>query len=383
MSTMMVACGNVNFTHLSRYSHLSERTIRRHYHRGLGLESLNQALMASCTSPQNVQILAVDATFVSKSGRHTDGLDQFYNSKSGRAEKGVEWSVIAVVDVEQNTAYSLSAQQTPAGLSTSSQPQPSDESSPSGNRLDFYLGYLADTQPYVPESITYVVADRYYSKRKWVCGVRKLGWHCIGKLRRDAALKHLYEGPQKRRGRPRLYEGKVNVHDPSRLEWVAQVDEHTQFYTAVVYSVSFKGRVRLAYVQYTRKGHERYMLLFSTDLSLDAMSLYRYYQARFQIEFVFRDAKQCLGLADAQARSEVALDTHVNVCLSALNLLKADLRRGHSLSEPLSFSVASYKRRALNEHLLNRFSAELGISLKWIKSRLAYRKLLDYGTIAA
>ncbi|MEM6448259.1 MAG: IS4 family transposase, partial [Cyanobacteria bacterium P01_D01_bin.123] len=108
-----------------------------------------------------------------------------------------------------------------------------------------------------------------------------------------------------------------------------------------------------------------------------------YYQARFQIEFIFRDAKQFLGLADAQARSEDALDTHVNVSLTALNLLKAELRKGRGLSQPLSCSVASYKRRALNEYLLHRFSDELGISLKWIKSRPAYPKLLDCGTIAA
>lgn len=101
---MMVVCGKVNFTNLSRYSHLSERTIRRHYHRGIGLESLNQALISSCTSAQNPQILAVDATFVCKSGRHTYGLDQFYNSKLGRAQKGLEWSAIAVVDIAQNTA---------------------------------------------------------------------------------------------------------------------------------------------------------------------------------------------------------------------------------------------------------------------------------------
>jgi len=29
----------------------------------------------------------------------------------------------------------------------------------------------------------YVVADSFYSKRKWVDDVVKLGWHSIGKLR--------------------------------------------------------------------------------------------------------------------------------------------------------------------------------------------------------
>ncbi|MEO0942468.1 MAG: transposase, partial [Cyanobacteria bacterium J06642_12] len=141
----------------------------------------------------------------------------------------------------------------------------------------------------------------------------------------------------------RLYDGKVDLHDPSRLEWVAQVDEHTQVYTALVYSVSFKSRVRIVYVQTTRKGRQSYRVLFSTDLSLEAMSLYRYYQARFQIEFIFRDAKQFLGLADAQACSPIALNTHVTVSPTALNLPKAELRGGQKLSQSLRCSVASYK----------------------------------------
>jgi IS4 transposase len=48
-------------------------------------------------------------------------------------------------------------------------------------------------------------------------------------------------------------------------------------------------------------------VLFSTDTELDALTLYRYYKARFQIEFLFRDAKQFTGLNDCQARSEPAL----------------------------------------------------------------------------
>jgi hypothetical protein len=35
-----------------------------------------------------------------------------------------------------------------------------------------------------------------------------------------------------------------------------------------------------------------------------------YYQARFQIEFIFRDAKQFTGLCDAQTRKLERLDYH-------------------------------------------------------------------------
>lgn len=70
---------------------------------------------------------------------------------------------MAIVDLEQNTASPLSAQQTEAGLSTPSEPAP-ETTAPKGNRINFYLGHLADCMNDFPESIRYVVADGFYSK---------------------------------------------------------------------------------------------------------------------------------------------------------------------------------------------------------------------------
>ena len=105
MTTLFVVCGNVNYTNLSRYSGLSERTYRRQFERGVGVECLNQGLIAQVRRDQSAQIAVVDCTFIEKSGRHTYGLDGFYNGKTQRAEKGLELSVIAIVDMEQNTGY--------------------------------------------------------------------------------------------------------------------------------------------------------------------------------------------------------------------------------------------------------------------------------------
>ena len=54
-----------------------------------------------------------------------------------------------------------------------------------------------------------VITDGYYSKRKFLDGVRALGMHQIGKLRHDANLRYLYQGPGRPGpGRPKLYDGK-------------------------------------------------------------------------------------------------------------------------------------------------------------------------------
>ena len=67
-----------------------------------------------------------------------------------------------------------------------------------------------------------------------------------------------------------------------------------------------------------------YTLLFSTDLTLDALAIAKYYKARFQIEFVIRDAKQYTGLVDNQARNSKAINSHLNISLMALNTLKIE-----------------------------------------------------------
>jgi len=116
------------------------------------------------------------------------------------------------------------------------------------------------------------------------------------------------------------------------------------------------------------------------------VELYRCYAARFQIEFIFRDARQFTGLADCQARSPEALDSHVNASLMALNLAKAALQSAQTeadSAEPLSFSIASFKRQALNAHLLDLFTSMLGLEPTLIKSHPNYQTLLNYGTIAA
>jgi hypothetical protein len=155
-------------------------------------------------------------------------------------------------------------------------------------------------------------------------------------------LKFLYDGPQKPRGRHRRYDGKVDLTDPSRFEFVQTLDDDTQLYTAVVWSVSLKRLIRLAYVLKEENGKRRYVVLFSTDLEIDPLDLYRFYKARFQIEFIFRDARQFTGLADCQARDPQALDTHVNASLTALNLAKAALLQHQTTAKTASFSIASY-----------------------------------------
>jgi hypothetical protein len=51
IATIFITCGKINYTNLSRYSDLSEKTYRCHFNAGLGLEVINQALIEQISSP--------------------------------------------------------------------------------------------------------------------------------------------------------------------------------------------------------------------------------------------------------------------------------------------------------------------------------------------
>jgi hypothetical protein len=151
--------------------------------------------------------------------------------------------------------------------------------------------------------------------------------------------------------------------------------------------VSLKRKIRIAAVVDTHKPEKTGVaLLFSTDLDLEAELSLRYYKARFQIEFIFRDAKQFTGLCDAQTRQPQTLDFHFNVSLTALNLAKYQdqlyFTQGNQKQSLSPFSMASYKRVAFNDHLLERFISMLELNPTLIKSHPNYQNLRSYGIIA-
>ena len=108
-----------------------------------------------------------------------------------------------------------------------------------------------------------------------------------------------------------------------------------------------------------------------------------YYTSRFQIEFLYRDAKQHTGLNDSQARSENKLHFHFNAALTGINIAKMQ----HWLSLPKhergAFSMNDVKTINNNMLQLNRFFSKFGINPHSTKNKRKAEELIYYGTIAA
>jgi hypothetical protein len=376
LTTIQLVRGKMTFRNLSRYSDLHEKTYARHFRQLFDFASYNHLALTTLLPAHATKIGAIDCTVVSKSGKHTSGLDYFYHSSHERPEQCLEFSELAVVDVDYGTAYHLSMEQTPDTATLTK------ILGPEGTRIDWYLSHLWREGSLFPPEVGYLAADGYYAKQKFVDGVREFGLHLISKLRHDANLRYLYTGPQQRRGRPKRYDGKINLTDLSRLTPLPLSDDLT-LYTAIVNSVSLHRNIRLVYVCKRHGTRLLTALLFSTETTLAAETIYRYYTARFQIEFLFRDAKQFTGLADFQVRAQRRIEFHVNAAMTALNFLKLEDRQMVPDDEDHVISIHSWKLRKFNEHQIERIISTLGFDLSSLKLHPSYEELVNYGTIAA
>src|SRR5256884_800392 len=372
LGLMLMLPGHATFRNMSRYSPYHERTFSRWYVRDLDWVSLNKGAITEVVPPEHEQALVMDASFVPKSGKHTHGLVAFWNGSHSRAEKGLEISTLAWLDITENCAYGLSVEQTPPSAETSD---------PAATRMDVYLDQLSRVvKAHDLRFLRYVVTDGAYSKQKFVAGVRALELHQIGKLRADAHLRYRYQGPKRPGpGRQKPYDGKVNWSDLSRFERLDTEDEHIVLSHQVLNHVQWKRDLQGVVVVHTQRN--RYAVLFSTDGDLEPQRLYRYDKARFQIALLLRDAKQCTGLSDCQARSKAKRDLHCNASLSAVTFAKLEARHQHGNGDQ-AFSMASLKRRVFNQHLIDRICAHLANGQSLEKSSPDYEALCNYGIIA-
>ncbi len=280
-------------------------------------------------------------------------------------------SLLSVVDLKANTAYALDVQQT------------LDQKGKI--RVDLYAKQvIAIAEQVIKLGIKYLAVDAYYFKQKFVTPIVETGLHIVGKLRCDADLLWPYTGSYSGNGRPKKYDGKVSLEkDLKRFKFVGELEGGEAIYTAKLYSKCLKCWIRVVILRFQRGDKIGHALLYSTDTELEAMTLIKYYKARFQIEFFFRDAKQYTGLTDCQSRRKEAIHTQINASCSALNLLKLEDLRKKKTEEKTVISISSWKRLKFNQHFMCRVFDKLELSLSDEKVMDTYEQLSGYGAVAA
>jgi len=262
---------------------------------------------------------------------------------------------MALINPDLPGAYHLSASQTP----------------PDGNRVDFYIRQLQTLKQYFPDSAQYIVADGYYAKIKFCEAVIDLGLYLITKLRKDAHYAQPAPPKTGKKGRPKTKGDRVLPQD---LENSIILSDGLTLKCQVAYVKSFR---RSCLVVAVFQGEKLRMNLVSTDTNMKPETVLRYYQARFQQEHLFRDAKQNTGFGDCQSRDEQSLNFYANATLTAVNIARIDA----PTDQP--FSLISLKRENLNRFIAQNIFRYFKLEPNLLENPDFLRKILKIGCIAA
>lgn len=363
--------GRKNYTNIARYGSFGESTLRRRFAQPFDWLSFNLSLLALHRETQSPLIGAIDCSFLHKSGDKTYGLDKFWSSVADKALKGLEISLVGVIEVLGPRVWAVDVQQTPAGLSNAN-------AADGPNRLDIYLGQLSRCLLRLPQ-VLYWVGDSFYAKIKMFQTLEAQGRFLITQLRNDANLRYLQPLPKAGKpGRKPQWGEKVIFADLSR--WTALGRDfrfpHLQLYTQELYSPAFDRVLKVVLAQNAKTG--KHLLLASSDPKQDARQIIAYYQLRFHLEFFFRDAKQFGGLEHAQTRKQENLHNHFNLSMTFINMMNA-----LQLTLPNMTSKNSLIRVAYNTNLIQLAIQKLGLKPEFVNSKDKIDSLYYYGALAA
>jgi hypothetical protein len=311
-------------------------------------------------------VCAIDCSYLPKSGKRTYGLGKYWSGCMGKTLKGIEISAITLISSAWQ--FCVSIEQTSAQTSQD-------------NRLDSYLNHLGKLIEYIKTKTHIIVMDGFYAKAKMWKQVASWGVYAITKLRQDANFHYCYDGEQAARGRRKIKGHKVNWKTLDKQQWnlETQTQEGYQLYSQKLYATQWKCRLKVVYVAFQDKGTERYFLLASNHVELSAQKILQYYRQRFQIEFMFRDTKQHLGLQDCQSTKKQVLENHFNTVALCYNLAQVQAQQDGKQV----FSLADIKTECFNQNWLNIIFSTLDLQQDLLKMHPEFNRLIHWGKIAA
>lgn len=363
--------GRYTYLNFERYGQKNELTYRNHHESGFSFRCFNRRLIEKYTGSR--RMIAFDPSYVPKSGKHTPGLGYFWSGSASKAKWGLELCGFAVVDISANTALHYFAAQT---LVEEGQ-----------GLMGFYCALLRKQAPELLKMSQYLAVDAFFSKKSFVDAACESGLHVITRLRDDAVL-HYAPPPKKegRKGRPKKYGDRFSAREPhsEQLPCIAE-RQGQRIYGGMAYVKSLKRLVKIAIVHQLKEDDQikSVKIFISTDLDFPAQDIAPYYKSRFQIEFLYRDAKQHTGLEDTQSRHPEALEYHFNMSLTAVSVAKALHHLSIEKNQRGSFSMADIKTQYFNELILNRVFEVFANVPNLTKNHPQLQQLYNLGKIAA
>ena len=363
--------GRYTYLNMSRYGGRAESTYRLNFNKGFDFLSFQRELLKQYGGKERVW--AFDPSYIGKSGRSTPGVGYFWSGCAGALKWGLEIMGLALLSIEQQTALHYYARQ--------SRPDEYE-----GSLLSYYASFIEELAPKMLPISRLMAVDAYFSKKPFIDVVKAAGIEVISRFRDDVALFYPYLGPKlKRRGRPQKFAGKVDVYNLDKQYFKPCFkDEDEIAYEARVYARALKCWVKVVVLHKYKAGKIKTgKVFFSTLESIQGCDLLLYYRQRFQIEFLYRDGKQHIGLEQSQARKPKAMEFHYNLSLTVVSIAKVLCWFSIPQDQRGPFSMADIKTQYFNELMLDKFISVFAQDPNTIKNHPAIRELYDFGKIAA
>ena len=112
MILYMVLLRKINFTQMGRYSDCSEQRFRQLFEREFDWMQFNLFLMRQRFGESARKAIAIDASYISKSGKKTPYIGKFWSGCASTMKRGLEILGIGIVDNDRRDCMMLRAKQT-------------------------------------------------------------------------------------------------------------------------------------------------------------------------------------------------------------------------------------------------------------------------------
>jgi len=418
-----ISSGGVTMKNIARWTDkgCSYRSVQRFYKLPIDWFQLNLLLLKSLildAPSKNEQVLAFDEVVEKKAGKCTFGVDWFYSSIAGHVIRSVSNHVVSLIDTKKEKSFVLTHRQTvkPKKTSKSKKGKKANKTSnkqkkesvakrkagrPKGSKnkqnikkagllYESFEALLSMVVPLVklicPE-LQYVLADGAYGNKTCCLIVAQFDLDLISKLNRNTGLYLPYEGKYGGRGRPKKYGKKLDYQKLPDDYLVSQQEEDgicTKIYQVKgIWTKKMPALINVVIIiklDLASKKAAR-VVLFSTDLTLEAEQLIRFYSLRFQIEFNFRDAKQYFGLADFKNIKPVQVNNAVGLSLFMDNISMILLQRAKKEWKEENLSIQDLKAYFRAHKYLKYILNTLKIDPEDILNRPQIQNIMKLGAV--
>jgi putative transposase len=354
---MFAMTGRITQLGISRWTDQggSYRTIQRFFQTKIDWTSVQWHFFAHfLVRPDTVYLLAGDESVVSKSGKGTYGIGRFFSSILHTSIPGLAFFSIAIIDVKKRRAHPLSTKQVIRSEEekeqtrkrkqkqkdkqkpdTPKRPRGRPKGSKNKAKADVMLSpelqrILAQGQEVMQLlqdklSVAYFALDGHFGNAFATAMVRQMGLHILSKMPHNAEL-YLRPTEAEKATHPRKKYGVrldyKHLPEALRVSRTTEDGSCTEVYQAICLHKHFAEPIHVVLIVRTdlASGRVGHVVLFSSDLNLDALTLIDYYSLRFQIEFTFREAKQSFGLEDFMGVKETSITNAVGLSFFMVNL---------------------------------------------------------------